>query len=163
MLTLSGHAGSAGRRRQLTAASPTIAVRGAILTLAVTSPDVEIVKRAAEAYERRDVQGVLEFLDPDVELYPARAVMQGEPYRGHEGFERFLADMSEDWEDFQAGGEEYRLLDDGRVLVLGRFRARGKSGVELDSPAAWTCEVQNGRIVRLRFYADADAAVRAAE
>jgi ketosteroid isomerase-like protein len=119
---------------------------------------VEIVRGAAEAYERRDIPAVLEALDPDVELHPARAVLQGEPYRGHDGFKRFLDDMDEDWEEFAAHPEEYRELDDGRVLVLGRFSGRGRSGVEMDAPAAWTCELRDGKIVRLRFYGDVAAA-----
>jgi ketosteroid isomerase-like protein len=124
---------------------------------------LDIVRRAAEAYERRDVDEVLESLDPDVELFPARAVLEGEPYRGHAGFKRFLADMAEDWAEFRAHAEEYRDLGDGRVLVLGRFTARGRSGVEMDAPAAWTCEVQGGKIVRLRFYGDPAAATSALE
>jgi ketosteroid isomerase-like protein len=116
--------------------------------------NVEIVRAAAEAYERRDIPNVLDALDPDVELFPARAVLEGEAYRGHEGFKRFLEDMSEDWEEFTAHPEEYRELEDGRVLVLGRFSGRGRSGVEIDAPAAWTSELSAGKIVRLRFYGD---------
>jgi ketosteroid isomerase-like protein len=66
--------------------------------------------------------------------------------------------MAEDWVDFSAHAEEYRDLGDDRVLVLGRFSGRGRSGVELDTPAAWICDLRQGKIVRLRFYGDAAAA-----
>jgi ketosteroid isomerase-like protein len=125
----------------------------------MSEENVDIIRRAWEAYERRDVEAVLEVLDPDVELFPARAVLEGMPYCGHEGFKKFLEDMMEDWEEFETKAEEFRQLDDGRVLVVGRFSATGKSGVELDAPAAWTCEVEGGKIVRVRFYPSAESAI----
>lgn len=123
--------------------------------------DVEIVRAALGAYVDHDVPGVLETLDPDVELYPVRAVLEGTPYTGHEGFRRFIADMSEDWREFTIDADEVRDLGAGRVLVAGRFRGQGASGVEVDTPAVWVCEVRDGRIVRLRFYADEAAALAA--
>jgi ketosteroid isomerase-like protein len=125
----------------------------------VTPGSVEIVRRAAEAYQRRDMEAVLESLSADVELYPVRAVLEGEPYHGHEGFRRFLDDMKQDWEEFHTHLEEVRDLGDDRVLVIGRFSARGMSGVQLDSPAVWKCEVREGKIARLRFYTDEEAAL----
>jgi ketosteroid isomerase-like protein len=123
--------------------------------------DVEIVRAALRAYVDHDVPHVLEALDPDVELFPIRAVFEGTPYRGHEGFRRFIADMSEDWQESTIEADEVRGLGAGRVLVTGRFRGQGASGVEVETPAVWVCEVRDGRIVRLRFYADEAAALAA--
>jgi ketosteroid isomerase-like protein len=127
----------------------------------VTAADVEIVRAALDAYLTGDTERVLEALDPDVELFPIRAVLEGVPYRGHEGFRRFVADMTEDWQDSRPQAENLRDLGNGIVLVVGRFRGRGASGVEVDTPAAWACEVEQGRIMRLRFYADEAAALQA--
>ena len=123
--------------------------------------DVEIVRAALRAYVEHDVPHVLEALDPAVELYPIRAVFEGTPYRGHEGFRKFIEDMSEDWQESTIEADEVRDLGAGRVLVAGRFRGQGASGVEVDTPAVWVCELRDGRIVRLRFYADEAAALAA--
>jgi ketosteroid isomerase-like protein len=69
--------------------------------------------------------------------------------------------MTEDWQDFRPQADNLRDLGNGVVLVVGRFRGRGASGVEVDTPAAWACEVEQGKIMRLRFYADESAALQA--
>jgi ketosteroid isomerase-like protein len=128
----------------------------------MSADDVELVRRNLEAFNRGDLPRVLEGLDPDVELVPARAVLEGSAYRGHEGFERFVADMAEDWEDFRPESDELRDLGGGRVLVLGRFSARGKaSGVEVSTPAVWLCDVRDGKVARVSFYTDEAAALDA--
>jgi ketosteroid isomerase-like protein len=126
--------------------------------------EAEIVRKALAAFNAGDNDLVVAAFDPDVELVPARAVLEGSEYRGHEGFQRFVADMDEDWDTFHPELDEVRELGDGRVLVLGHLQARGKaSGMEVDSAAAWLCDVREGRITRVRFYTDEQAALEAAD
>jgi len=128
----------------------------------MSEEDVGIVRRSLEALNEGDTEGVLGLMDPDVELVTARAVLEGISYRGHDGFRQFVADMADDWEDYHPSSERFRDLGDGRVLVIGRFHARGKaSGMEVDAPAAWVSEVREGKIVHVRFYADEAAALDA--
>jgi ketosteroid isomerase-like protein len=124
--------------------------------------DVDVVRRALEAFNAGETERVLALMDPAVELVPVRAVLEGITYHGHEGFKQFVADMVEDWEHFQPSSERFRDLGDGRVLVVGSVRARGRaSGMELEAPGAWVSEVRGGKIVHLRFYADEAAALDA--
>jgi hypothetical protein len=117
--------------------------------------DVEVLRRALEAFNEGKTARVLELMDPDVELVPVRAVFEGTSYRGHEGFKRFVADMVEDWENFHPSWDRFRDLGDGRVLVIGRVQARGRaSGMEFETPGAWVSRVRDGKIVHVRFYAD---------
>ena len=123
----------------------------------------EIVRKALAAFNAGDNDLVLASFDPDVELVTVRAVLEGSEYRGYDGFRRFVADMAEDWDTFHPEPDEVRELGGGRVLVLGHLQARGKaSGMEVDSTAAWLCDVREGRITRVRFYKDEQAALEAA-
>ena len=122
--------------------------------------DIDTIRGGLEALNRRDVEAMLAALHADVELVPVRAVLDGSVYRGHEGLRQWLADMGEDWDEFRIDSHEVRALEDGRILVLGRFHARGRtSGVTLDQPAAWVCEMAAGKVARMRFFPDADAAL----
>ena len=122
--------------------------------------DIDTIRGGLEALNRRDVEAMLAALHDDVELVPVRAVLDGSVYRGHEGLRQWLADMGEDWDEFRIDSDEVRALGDGRILVLGRFHARGRtSGVVLDQPAAWVCEMAAGKVARMRFFPDADAAL----
>ena len=128
----------------------------------MSAKDLEIIRVGVEALNRGDVDGLAEALDPDVELIPLRAVLDGTVYRGHEGMRRWLADMGEDWTRFELDLQEVRELEGGQVLVRATMRLRGKSGVALDSSAAWLCELRGGRVSRIQFFADADSALAAA-
>jgi ketosteroid isomerase-like protein len=126
--------------------------------------DVELVRRSIEALNERDVERVLETLDPEVELLTAKALFEGNAaYRGHDGFRSYLSDMSKDWEQFGYELEELASVGEGLVLVAGRFHARGcETGNEVESPGAWLCGVQGGLITSVHFYADSKAALAAA-
>ena len=126
--------------------------------------DVETIRSGLAALNRRDIDGMLATLRPDVELVPLRAVLDGTVYTGHDGLRRWLTDMTEDWDEFHIDVHDVRALDDGRVLVLARFQARGNaSGVRVDWPAAWICRMTEGKVAHLQFYADAEAALAAAD
>ena len=130
----------------------------------MSATDVETIRDGIAALNRGDADGIAATLDPDVELVPLRAVLDGSVYRGHEGMRRWLADIAEDWTEYELTLEDVRELWPGRVLVLATMRMRGRaSGVTLDSPAAWLCDMRAGKVARIRFFADSEAALAASE
>jgi ketosteroid isomerase-like protein len=123
---------------------------------------LDLIRAGVDALNRRDVDAMLATLDPDVELEPLRAVLEGSVYRGHEGLREWLDDMDEDWQDFHFEIADLRPLAPDRVLLVGRVRARARaSGVELDDTAAWVCDVRDGKVARVHFYSDAKSALEA--
>lgn len=117
------------------------------------------MRAGIDAWNRRDVSAAIEFLHEDAELIPMRAVFEGTVYRGPDGFKVLLSDMSDDWEDFSLEADEVREIDDSRVLVLGRILGRGRaSGMEIEAPAAWVCELRDEKVTRVQFYAHEEAA-----
>jgi ketosteroid isomerase-like protein len=78
---------------------------------------------------------------------------------GTEGF----PDWTSAWEEFCVEADEYRELDDERVLVLTRASARGKtSGLELEqigSKGAQLFHVRGGKVTRLVVYFDSQHAL----
>lgn len=59
------------------------------------------------------------------------------------------------WEGWSIAAEEMRELDDGRVLVLNRYRARGKhSGITVDQLGAHVFVLRDGRVAQLIVYPD---------
>lgn len=129
----------------------------------MSEKDLEIIRAGVAALNRGDVDGLEETLDPGVELVPLRAVLDGTVYRGHEGMRRWLADISEDWTTYELHLATLSELKAGQVLVEATMRLRGHSGVAVDSPAAWLCELRGGRVSRIQFFADAESALAAAE
>jgi ketosteroid isomerase-like protein len=130
----------------------------------MSTKDVETIQEGVAALNRGDVDALVATLAPDVELVPLRAVLDGSIYRGHEGLRRWLDDMSEDWSEFELALQGVSELRPGCVLVRAKIRLRGRSsGVSVDSPGAWLCDMRAAKVARIRFFADSEAAVAAAE
>jgi ketosteroid isomerase-like protein len=130
----------------------------------MSAKDVETVREGIAALNRGDEAAMVATLDADVELIPLRAVLEGTVYRGHEGLRCWLRDMADDWTQFEVRLQELRDLERGCVLVRATMHLRGRSsGVVLDAPAAWLCDMHDGKVRRIRFFADSDAALAAVD
>ena len=123
---------------------------------------MEIVKRALDAYNRRDIDSVVELCTPDCEHVPAIVgPVEGVPFRGREGLEALFALIGEGWEELRIEAEEFRDLG-GRAVVAGRVEGRGRSsGVPVDSPLGSIVDLRGDRIPRVRSDLDQGEALRA--
>ena len=116
---------------------------------------ISLVQAVFEAFHERDLAGLVELMDPDVELFaPTAAVAnEGRCYRGHEGIARYLQDVDRTWASLRVLPEKFREVGN-HVVCLGRTHARGRDGVEVDSPTAWVWELREGKVRWGCVYAD---------
>ena len=130
----------------------------------MSDPDFEVVKRAwtmGSATDRQIDDEFFEFLHEDIEIVPFGAKMEGRSYRGRHGVLEWLdTEVRTNWDYFFTIPEKFERVGD-KLLVGGRWRARGKgSGVELERPATWVIEVRDGKIAHWQTYTDRDEALR---
>jgi ketosteroid isomerase-like protein len=128
------------------------------------SINVDLVRRLYEAFDERDLQGMMAVTSPDLEWFPpqtASMVQRAEPYRGHEGLRTYFADVDRVWRRLDIIPRDFRDLGD-RVLVLGRVYGRGEGGYISDSPAGWLWRVEGGTIIWGRVYLSRAEALQAA-
>jgi ketosteroid isomerase-like protein len=79
----------------------------------MSQENVEAFKRGLDAYNRRDLDALLEELDPDVEWHPALAVVLGGKqtvFRGHQGVRESIQEEDEALAEFQYELSEIRDL-----------------------------------------------------
>jgi ketosteroid isomerase-like protein len=113
--------------------------------------------------DRAAVAAFLDVLDPNVELLPGIArSTTGASYRGHGGFEQWIEDMREAWEDFRL--EPVEFIDGGdRVVVDVLSRARGRtSGVEVERKTTQVWTFRQDRVVRFETFTERARALEAA-
>jgi ketosteroid isomerase-like protein len=128
----------------------------------MSEENVEIGLAAVDAWNRGDREAWMALWDGEAEFYPLRAQLEGESYSGHEGLERFLAEMTEEWKEVRFEIEETRDAGE-QVIGIGRFRARGRaSGVDLDVPLGVFTRVRRGKIVYTRLFSEPAEALEAA-
>jgi len=123
---------------------------------------VQLALAAAEAWNRGDREALVMLFDEEAEFYPFRAQLEGESYQGHDGLERFLRELAEDFENVRFEIDEAR--DAGaQVVGIGRFRARGRaSGVDLNVPLGVLTKVREAKILYMRFFTEPADALEAA-
>ena len=129
----------------------------------MSQANVEIVKRAFDAFNRRDLDAFMECVTPDIEYYPSLVgAVERRSFSGREGMEQYFEDQRVAWEQFRVLTDECRDLGE-RVLVLGRMEGRGRgSGVPVDAPYGTISDFRDGKVSRIRVYLDHGEALRAA-
>jgi ketosteroid isomerase-like protein len=129
----------------------------------VSAASLEVVRSLFDRYAQDGMDGVIEVLDEDVVIeIPPELSAEPDVYRGHDGARRYFAGFDGMIEDVRY--EPIELIPAGDcVLAHIRLSGRGvSSGVDVDLEAFVLHELANGRIVRMRPYADRESAESAA-
>jgi ketosteroid isomerase-like protein len=129
----------------------------------MSEQNVELVRRAWEAWIRGDTDALLDYCDTAVEWGTTERWPEDDVYYGHEGVRRFLQQWRASWEHYETGVEEFIDLDDDRVLVLCWQRGFGPdSHVPVQMDWAQITTLKRGLLVRLEAYSDRRVAFEAA-
>jgi len=124
------------------------------------SENLDLVRSIYADWERGDFRS-LAWADADIEFLNPDGPTPG-AWRGVAGMTEGFRDFLDTWEDFTIEVEEYREIDDGRILVLVRHSGHGKtSGVELAQVGggANLLHIRDGKVVRIVAYWDRDRAL----
>jgi ketosteroid isomerase-like protein len=115
-----------------------------------------VVTRLFEAFGRRELGDTLALLHPDVVFEPmtARVTRAGEPYRGHEGIRRYVADIEAQWDELTVHPTHLRAAGDA-VVVQGSVNGRGRAGSFADAPTTWIFKFRDGLVVHAQIFSDA--------
>jgi hypothetical protein len=114
----------------------------------MSQENVEMVYRAIDAFNRRDLSGFVAIMDTDIEFTPYEVMVQGgNRYRGHDGVRRWWDESFAVLPDLRA--EIYEVRDLGDVaFVRGRLRGRGAgSGIPIEREMWLAIEWRDGREV----------------
>ena len=125
--------------------------------------NVEIVRRALEAYQREGLDGYLRYFDPEIEWSTTDTWIERATYRGHGGVRRYLGTMEAEFEDVRI--EPVELIDAGGEQVVSsvRISGRGKgSGAPVELTLISIGSLRDGMVFRIRNYPDMAAALEAA-
>jgi ketosteroid isomerase-like protein len=132
----------------------------------MSQENVEIVRRALDAFSRRELQTLeKQFCEEDFEFVSFFTAVDAEEatYRGSNAWRDYAAVMDEMWSDWRL--EDIALFDAGDQGVVCRMRLVGAgklSGVPVDRPVGLIYQLRDGKLWRVRSYANPSEALTAA-
>ena len=125
------------------------------------SPNIEFVRSIVAAWERGDFHST-EWADPEIEYLIVGGPVP-DSWTGLAGMEEGLRHVVGGWAELGVQADEYRELDDERVLVLNHLSGRGKtSGLDLAqirSTGAALFQIRDGKVTKLHIHWDPDRAL----
>jgi ketosteroid isomerase-like protein len=126
--------------------------------------NVRRAREGFEAFNRGDMEAVLDFLHPDVEVRSVAEVGQEGDYRGRDGFLHWNGLWMEAWEEFQVELKELEEVDDHNVLVHCDQWGRGRgSGLEVHQTVTYLFTIDEaGKATRVHIYTEREDALAAA-
>jgi ketosteroid isomerase-like protein len=99
------------------------------------SEQLERMRAAFEAWNSGDFEATLGYIREDVIWRPGGLLPGIDPaYEGHDGLRRFWREFNEPWETISIELEHVIEEREGMLLVVARFKARGRDGIEVDAP-----------------------------
>jgi ketosteroid isomerase-like protein len=127
----------------------------------VSEQNVELHRRAIEAYNARDVEAWIALGDSQIEFHSAFSEVGGAVYRGHDGARKLFKDIEDVW------GNEIRIEPEAYFDLgehtLGFFVVRGRgrvSGAEVAMSNTLVTRWRDGLQVYAKFYLDRQEALR---
>jgi ketosteroid isomerase-like protein len=120
----------------------------------------ELIRTGLERIRDKDVEGLLEILDPEVEWRsPPQGTLE-DVYQGHEGVRKLFEHLFDAWDTIDH--EPTKLVEVGdEAVTVTHVRAKAKfSGVEIDELWAYVSHARDGKLDRVSMYTDPEQALR---
>jgi ketosteroid isomerase-like protein len=122
------------------------------------SANLDLVRSIYADWERGDFTRT-DWADPEMEMTRPDA-FEGGVAKGLAATGEAWRTWLEAWRDYRAEATEFRVLDDERVLVLGRMSGRGRlSGATGETEIVNLFHVRCGKVVGLVMYSNRDRAL----
>ena len=129
----------------------------------MSQENVEIVRRATDAYNRRDVDWLVENWAPDAVLDWSRSRgFEAGVYRGHEEIRAFTEQFLAAWDEIRIEIDIPIEVEDDVLVVENVTYFRGRDGIETQARSSWLVTFRDGHQTSLTLYQTKQEALEAA-
>jgi ketosteroid isomerase-like protein len=126
--------------------------------------NMELAKAGYEAFQRSDVQTVLDLTDPEVEIYLPPTLPNSGTFHGHEGYMTWLGRWLEAWDDFHIEVRGMEAVGERHVVTAIHQSGIGRgSGIPVEMDVAYMLDIRDGKVIALQMYLSRDEALSVAE
>jgi ketosteroid isomerase-like protein len=127
----------------------------------MSQENVELVREGFAAWERGDIEAIIEFSDPEIEIIQPSEVPDSKSYRGHAGVREAFEDWPKQWEEFRAELLDVIDVSETQTISLTRHHLRAR-GIDMDQEVAYLYTFRDGLVIRCEMYLTRAEALEAA-
>jgi ketosteroid isomerase-like protein len=129
----------------------------------MSQENAEIVRRGFAAYNRRDLDGILENWAPDAVLdWSNSRGFDAGVFRGHDEIRAFWQRLLEAFDEVRLEIDDPLEVEDGLFLVENVAYLRGRDGIEVQARSALLITIWDGETTSLTLYQTKQEALEAA-
>jgi ketosteroid isomerase-like protein len=126
----------------------------------MSQENVEIVRAAMDAMNRRDFDGLIRLLTADAEYDFSRSISFVQGVYEHARLRSFWNEIMDPWEYVRFEVERFTDLGD-KVVTRQTTHFRGRDGIEVSNHAAQVFTLRDGLIAHCCLYQDEKSALEA--
>jgi ketosteroid isomerase-like protein len=128
----------------------------------MSQENVEVVRRAFESFNRRDLAAAADAFDADAEWVPYLAALEEEVYRGRDEIEGMWREVLRDVPDFRIELVEVVADEEDTVVVEVDFLGMGRaSGADIRTTVYQAASFRHGKVASVQGFRTAPEALHA--
>jgi ketosteroid isomerase-like protein len=129
----------------------------------MSEENVELIRATVEAFNRNDLDAVVETMHPEVVWHTLDVLPDMGTFRGHEGIRSFWQMWNDTFRGFQLHLEACVPLGEDQVIATFQVSGEGAgSGARVESPTFFhVLEIRDGQIVHARMFTTKEEAFEA--
>jgi ketosteroid isomerase-like protein len=130
--------------------------------IAASQEKVDVVRRAIDAFNDRDLDAAMQDCDPEIEIDWSRSRgVEAGVYRGYDACRSFWGTLIDTFDRITVAADEFIASGD-HVVVPNRARVWGRDGIEVAARSVAVVTLRHGRIVAWSLYQERAEALEAA-
>ena len=129
----------------------------------MSQENVEVVRALLEAFNRGDVDAMLDLATDDVDVRPPSHLLDGIVFRGHAGIRAWMERTAETWREVEVSSAQLLATSGEHVVMAQDVRSTGHdSGVPVSHRYIYVYTLRGGKIAASIAYPGESEALAAA-
>lgn len=117
--------------------------------------NTERVQKLYDWFAEGDFEAIRDLMDPDVTLYEPKGIAGGGTHHGFDEIvENVFSRLGTEWEDVSVDPERYVASDETVVVLHTWSGTYSKTGKSVEYPNVHVFDLEDGKIIQWRSYAD---------
>jgi ketosteroid isomerase-like protein len=129
----------------------------------MANENADLIRAGFALFEEQGLEGLVELIDPEIEVFASSKVLNNGTYHGRDGFIAWSQRWFDAWQDIKFEALEFIEITPYVFVVPAKQKVVGAgSGIEIEQEIFWLIELsEDSQISRFHLYAEREDALTA--